>query len=70
MKPLFLKPVMAIFNNSHERTFSGEKKQYWVSPSLDFREEMAPDITYRVYIYLCVYIHICMCIYMYTASMH
>lgn len=44
MKPLLLKPVMAIFNNSHVRTLSGEEKQYWVSPSFDFWVEIAPHI--------------------------
>lgn len=59
MKPLLLKPVMAIFDNSHVRTFSGEKMQHWISLSLDFWEEMAPHITYKVYI--CVRLCVCVC---------
>ena len=40
-KPLFLKPVMAIFGNSHVRTFGSEMKHYWTAPSLDFWKERA-----------------------------
>lgn len=47
MKPLFLKPVMAIFGNSHVRTFSSEMKHCWTAPSLDFWKERAPHSTSR-----------------------
>lgn len=33
---------MVIFNNSHVRTFSDEKKLYWTAPSPVFWKERAP----------------------------
>jgi len=48
MKPLFLKPVMAIFSSIHVRTFSGEMKHCWTAPSLDSWKERTPHSLSRV----------------------